>query len=179
MLEVEHRLDIIAYLKERDVTKTEGVIGNNALKLHTEALGVLGGLDEERHPIWRTVGILHHQLGNVNRLGDDILADKAVDTLIVGILLRIAKLACIAKILVIHVLGHEDTCRGNLCIPIVLQHHTDALIAHQLHGSLRIIGKEHGLGCLPVDIDTVIASGQHGTADERKNEYDKDTVLHN
>ena len=179
MLKVEHRLDSITDLKEGNVTETEGIVGDNALELHTEALGVLSSLDEEGHPVWGAVWILHHQFGYINGLWDDVLADKAIDTLIIGVLLCIAELTCIAKVLIVHVLRHEDTCRGNLCIPVMLQHHPDTLIAHQLHGSFRIIGKEHGLGCLPVNIDAVIASGLHGAADERNEEYDKDTVFHN
>ena len=178
MLKVEHRLDIVTYLEERDVTEAERIVGDNTLELHAEALGVLGSLDQEWNPVRRTVWILYHQLGYIQCLWDDVLAHKTVDALIVSILLGIAELPCIPKILIVHILGHEDTCCGNLCIPIVLQHHPNTLIAHQFHGSFRIIGKEHGLGCLPVDIDTVIASGQHGAADKREKYNGKDTALH-
>ena len=161
---IEDLLHILIDCEERDASEGELVIGDNTLKLHTEAFGVFTGLDQERHPVRRTVWVLNHQLGHIPRLRDDILADYAVDTLVIGILLCAAEPAFITKMLIIHVLGEEDACRSDFCILIMLQHLPDTLITHQLYGTFGIVGSEHSSGCLVVDVDAIV--GSHHTVTE-------------
>lgn len=156
MSKIERLPDVLADSQEWNVPETEGIIGDNTLKLHTKTFGVLTGLYQKRNPIRGTVWVFHQQFGDIPCFGNDVLADNPIDTLIIGIFFCITEPSGIFQMLIVHVFGQKNACCGKLRILIVLQHHPNALISHQLHRTLCIIRSKHGSSGLIVDIYAII-----------------------